>query len=536
MVSAAVAQPVIRSSTPVLNSASYIGPELVGSGSGIAQGSIFALWGSGFGDPDSFSSATTFPLKTTLGGVSAQITVAGTTTKAIMLNVYYGEQINAILPSATPVGTGTITVSYGGQTSAPAPIVVAPNSFGIYAANSEGLGEAAATDPQFNKNSIINTFHPGDTVILWGTGLGPVTWDETADPSTVGDFNSSLPVATQVYVGNAPAVTGYHGRSGCCSGLDEIVFTVPSGVQGCYVPVSVQAGAVMSNFTSIAVANSGNTCSDSIMGQDMIADLAAGQTVDFGWIQLNTAYNGDFASATFSQYTPATATLASYGVSSGYCMATENTINGPFPNDLSLPTLDAGAALTVSGPTGTFSIPQIYPGFLPGSYDSELGSGTTRVLWADMTFTASNGTGGTQVGPFSNASVIVPPLAARFIDFELNSSVPRSSNLSLTWDARGFGDPNGIATLGGYSAVVSSTDVVQSYAQFFCTVPVAPGQFSIPSQVLSFLPPSSYTADGYPYGGLWFFQYGTPGTFTASGLTKGIITAGTWSLTGVGFK
>jgi hypothetical protein len=215
-------------------------------------------------------------------------------------------------------------------------------------------------------------------------------------------------------------------------------------------------------------------------------------------------------------------------------MATEFTLDGPFPNDLSLPYLDAGAALRVSGPTGTFPVQQQpYP---PGDYYALLGSGTTRVLWAGMTFTASNGaTGGAQVGPFS-ASVMVPPLASKFINFEENSSVPRSSNLTLNWDASAFGDPNGTATLGGYSAILNSTGVLQSYAQFYCTVPVAPGQFAIPAQVLSFLPPSSYTANGYANGGLWFFQYASPASFTAPGLDKGIMTAGTWSLTGVGFK
>jgi len=533
---AAAAQPVIRTNQPpVLNAASYVGPELLGSGAGVAQGSIFALFGRGFGDANAFTPALTYPLQTTLGGVSVDITVGGTTTHAIMLNVIYGVQINAVLPSATPVGDGTITVTYQNQTSAPAPIHVVANSFGIFAANSEGQGQAAANDVSFNANSIIHTFHPGDVAIIWGTGLGPVSWDETMPPPN-GSFGN-LPAPVTVYVGNQPApaaASDYHGRSSY-AGLDQIVFTVPSGVEGCYVPVAVKAGAVLSNFTTIAVSSTGSTCSDSILGQDLIDKLAAGQSVSFGWVRLEGgAYISDFASASFNRFTPDTAKMASFGVSQGYCITTEYTYNGPFPNDSTLPTLDAGPQLTLQGATGTFQLSQNYPA---GSYFGVLqasGSATTRVLYSGLAFTLT-GPGGGDIGAFSTTRTM-PVQGGQMTNIGNYNTRPRNVDLTVTWDASRFTNPNGVATLGGLSEVLTADGTqTTAFAELQCTVPVAPGQFTIPAWVLSSLPPSGiYLAR--PTGYMWLGQYDTPTTFTATGLDKGLISAAEFFLNVVGYQ
>ncbi len=95
-------------------------------------------------------------------------------------------------------------------------------------------------------------------VCIWGTGVGPVAGDESA-----GALPGDMPqVPVEVYVGGLPASLTYRGRSGCCSGLDQIGFVIPSGVVGCNVSVEVKIGTVISNFPSIAIAQSGNVCTD----------------------------------------------------------------------------------------------------------------------------------------------------------------------------------------------------------------------------------------------------------------------------------
>ncbi len=326
-IAAAFAQPVIRTQQPpVLNSASYRTPGL--SGAGIAQGSIFALFGSGLG-PSNPVQAITFPLQTTLGGSTVAITVNGTTTDAYLDYVSPG-QINAILPSNTPVGSGTITVSYNKQTSAAAPIEVVASAFGVYTASSSGSGQAAATDLSNAQNSIIHTLHPGDYVTLWGTGLGANAAGDAQPPGKAAKIGS-----VTVYMGAAPVPADnlkYWGRSGCCSGLDQITFKIPDGIQGCDVPVAVDTGSGVGNVATVAVSSSGSICDDSIMGQNLLNQLAAGNNVGFGYIRLESLvapgvifgeYEEDYGLATFSGYTPQLAKFAEYGVSSGYCVAVD---------------------------------------------------------------------------------------------------------------------------------------------------------------------------------------------------------------------
>ena len=123
----ASAQPKVNS---VLNNYSYTLPGLPNYG--IAQGSLFDVFGVGIGPaqiptlPDLSKTALT----TNLNGVTVNITVSGTTVQAPLYYVSAG-QIAAILPSNTPVGTGTITVTYNSQTSATSPITVVPAAFGL---------------------------------------------------------------------------------------------------------------------------------------------------------------------------------------------------------------------------------------------------------------------------------------------------------------------------------------------------------------------------------------------------------------------
>src|SRR5215475_13692779 len=85
----------------------------------IAQGSIFVVKGSGLG-PANISIAPAAFQSTTLSGTSVTLTVAGTTVNALM---YYtsDKQVAALLPSNTPTGGGTITVTYNWQSSPPTP-------------------------------------------------------------------------------------------------------------------------------------------------------------------------------------------------------------------------------------------------------------------------------------------------------------------------------------------------------------------------------------------------------------------------------
>lgn len=128
------------------------------------------MTGSGLSDPGvpvlQSSAAPGIPL--TLNGTSVTVVVNGVTTHPALYYTSPG-QIAAVLPAATPVGAGALTVTYRGNTSAPAPIQVVASSVGI---NSYGVNTGIATDAVGAVITLNNSASPGQTITLWTTGLG----------------------------------------------------------------------------------------------------------------------------------------------------------------------------------------------------------------------------------------------------------------------------------------------------------------------------------------------------------------------------
>jgi len=405
-------------------------------------------------------------------------------------------------------------VTYNGQISAPAPIQVVASAFGIFTGTYSGYGQAIATDANYGVNSVINAFHPGDYVTLWGTGLGAIQGDDAATPPV-----GNLPVAVTIHVGDTSAPVVYAGRSGCCAGMDQVIFQVPQSVAGCAVPVAVEVGGTVSNIPTIAVSATGATCSDSIMGQDLLDKLAGGATVRFGYLRLESEFaqysgmaglGGDSAFASFSEYTPQTAYRAVYGVSRGYCAS--GMVGSLGFSDQSPAQLDAGSPITVAGRI-TISLTKPY-----GTY--VFYNAATRFLWSAWNY-AITAPGGDDVGPFAvNDTTSVP--SAAFTGLYPGGTVPRSGDLKVQWSG---GDPamqNGNVTIGAYSEAAPGA----VYVFLQCTAPAGAGQFTIPGWVLSLLPPSGTGQSGtlsYPLGWMWIGQYNNPVAFQAQGLDRGIV-------------
>jgi uncharacterized protein (TIGR03437 family) len=242
----------------VVNAASFANPVMPNGA--IARGSLFTVFDPRVADYPEVAHA--FPLPTTLGGeqYSMQISVGGATADAIMLWAGYG-QVNAILPSSLPSGEGVLRIFGGGMHLATHSIRVVDRSFGIFTQNSSGSGVGAVQnegpDRRLSDNSLFNAARPGQVAVLWGTGLGPVFGNEAAG-SLPGDI---LSPDVHVWVDGKDATLLYGGRSGCCAGVDQINFIVPEGVEGCYLPVAVQIGNIVSNYVSMSISASGGTCS-----------------------------------------------------------------------------------------------------------------------------------------------------------------------------------------------------------------------------------------------------------------------------------
>jgi uncharacterized protein (TIGR03437 family) len=239
-------------STGVVNAASFAAGRL-------AQGSMFSLFGTNLG-PVNGVQASDYPLPAALGDTSVRVSVGGRSFDAWMLYSSAG-QINAILPSNTPVGEAQIAVMHAGQTSAAATVNIVASAPGIFFQRTAGIDIAIAqnvasvTDYPLNQPSV--PAKPGQTVVLWLTGLGPAAADNVASGAAA-DM-TTLPIT--ISVGGVPAQRQYAGRQPQFAAVDNIYFTVPAGVPfGCRVPVAITVDGVAANLANIAVTADGSPC------------------------------------------------------------------------------------------------------------------------------------------------------------------------------------------------------------------------------------------------------------------------------------
>ena len=484
----------------VKNAASYEDPELPNGP--IAEGSIFNIFGSSMG-PAALAYATSLPLPINLSGTSINVTVGGTTVQCFMIYTSAG-QVAAILPSNTPAGTGTITVSYNGTVSPPMPITVAKSSFGIFALNQQGSGTGVIQDGNYNFNSPTFAFQPGETVVLWGTGLGPITGSDATTPPT-----GNLPgINVSVTVGGAPAAVTYAGRSGY-SGDDQVAFTIPSGISGCAVPVAVTvsgtngASPVVSNFVTLSV-GTGATCTDSEIPASLLQLFTSGNPVRTGSVllvrntNLNTAVTSDAGSASFNKYTPNNFFNGETDFIYGACIV----ISTPAAGGVAPTGLDAGAAINVNGPNG--AKPIAAEAGSPGDYIASFAR--TAPLYLDPgSYALNNGSGGADVGPF-NFNITVPA-AFTWTNNGQIASVPRSQPLTVTWSG---GDPNADVFVLGSSSVADG-----AVAIFECRTQASAGTFTVPAAILQALPASASSSptpanpNGTPLGTLGLLSSST---------------------------
>lgn len=466
--------------TGVYNAGSYAPAGLPNSG--IAQGSIFIVKGSGLG-PDLINQVTSYPLPTTQGlsGVTITATVGGVTETCIMIYVYDSIQLAAILPSATPTGAGTLTVNYSGSSGSIAITVLAAN-FGAFTLNEGGTGPAVVTDTNYNPITMINPAHSGETLVLWGTGLGPVTGNET-EPPPVTDLGSGV----QVFIEGQAAQVTYGGRSSS-PGLDQINFMVPAGISGgCKTSIAVLVKGVTGNVTSTSIAPQGQaTCADNfgaLTAANLQKAISSG-SLGIGFVEVSRVAGGDdtlvggFGSFTLNNLIRSFG--GSIGPSAGSCLSYESSseVLEP-PTDPIQSTLLATGTLTLTGPNGNKTI----AASATGSYLDTLAIAPSTYI-EPGNYTVSNGSGGANVGPF-NWSLALP---AYVTPTNIPTVVNRSQSLTLNWSG---GAAYNLVTVFGYSGVPVALPT-SSFVQFVCTANASAGTFTITPEILNLLPTDGY--------------------------------------------
>lgn len=224
----------------------------------LAPEAIGALFGSGLASNTETASTATLP--TTLGGVQLQVTDAAGTTREAPLFFISPAQVNFQVPQGTSVGAATLTILRDGATVGQGTATIESVTPGLFAANANGQGVAAAVvlrvtsdgtqsfEPVAQFNTASNSFEavPIDLgqatdqvfLIAYGTGLR----------------NRSALAAVTATIGGTNADVGFAGAQGSFTGLDQINIALPRTLAGRgIVDVVVGADGKTSNTVTINV-------------------------------------------------------------------------------------------------------------------------------------------------------------------------------------------------------------------------------------------------------------------------------------------
>lgn len=501
----------------VVNAANFISANIPAGA--IAQGSFFSIFGSGLG-PDTPQKASSYPLGTTLGGVSIKVT-QGTTSVAAIPVFVAPFQVNAVMPSNAPTGTVQVVVSYNGFTSAPVATQVAVTNFSIFAVSGgrgPGIIQNYVSATQLPLNTATTTAAPGDVVILWGTGLGPLPngASDTLPPSA-----GSLPVTVQVNVGTIAVTPLYSGRAPGLAGVDQINFVIPQNAPlGCFVPIQITAAGLASNTVTMAIATGRQACSDANpasslpqtggnQGTVVLSRLTftdAANTADTGVVDVGAAVfvnqtaGGSLGFGLFTSAPPPNTCTYYNNVNS-----LNSVLVGQLPSDLGAGTnLDAGASISIVGPNGVRSITYSDASTATSPYVGLLGAGgviaslglTADPLFLDPGSYTVTGTGGSGVGPFSIPMTV--STGATWTNRDQIAVINRSSGLTINWSGGDSTKQMGLI-LG-----LASNQTTNVSGLFTCLVTLDQHTFTVPASMMENLPATPGTTTGGVQSGLLF--------------------------------
>ncbi len=218
------------------------------SSGGVSPGSIISVFGVSLSALPS-AVADSLPLPTELGGTKV-------TTGRLAAPLFYTSpgQVNAQVPfEMAPGSTSTLTVTVEGTTSTSVDLPLVQFSPGLFSVAQDGRGPGAILHANGQPVSAASPAAPGETVMLFGTGLGPVdNPPETGKPALANPLSRTT-TTPQVWLNNLPAPVRFSGLAPDFVGLYQVNVEVPSGLAPGEYSVVLNIGGVSSNTVTIAV-------------------------------------------------------------------------------------------------------------------------------------------------------------------------------------------------------------------------------------------------------------------------------------------
>ncbi|MCW5983126.1 MAG: hypothetical protein KIT09_33865 [Bryobacteraceae bacterium] len=506
----------------VVNAASYAtgGP----TGVGVTPGSLVSIFGANLALAT--ESASGFPLPTALAGSS--VSVNGIPAPLLYVSP---AQINLQLPSQTtyplPFTGLQVVVSTPAGASEPAPVDVS-ETFGIFTADGEGCGQAAALNVASNGALSVNSSEspasPGDFISVFGTGIGGfLNPPPDGSPALTDPLSPALSGAVAIFdLAQPPEGTplilnvSWVGRAPGFAGVDQVNVRIPDTIrEGCAVPLAIIAGGGSSQPATISIHDGGGPCVDPPIAG--FGELTWERVVTSG-----TGLGGE--SETFTAAFPASPgkqAPPSILVQEGGNLANVNRYFGPSCPMPGYRNLEAGK-LTIQGPE--FGPMEAAPSLVEDQrvYRAVLPNGTIR----PGSFSVTAGAG-SNVGPFESNVRIGSGI-------NVTSSFPPGTNISsrqplvMNWTG---GDPDTwvtmrvvrhIKTRDNYSSVQvrtsSGTAILGTVGGNPGFLPGGPGP--VDSEIILVVTPDpdqvpAISASGLALGGRHLWKY----TYRFGGLT-----------------
>ena len=243
---------------PAISSGGVVSAGAFGAFTSVAPGSWMEIYGSALAANSRGWVAGDF------NGVNAPTSLDGTKVtiggQAAFIDYISPGQVNAQVPSNVATGPQQITVTTAGGTSAPYTVVVNSTQPGLLAPplfNIGGTQYVAAVFPD-NVTFVLppgaipgvasRQAKPGETIIIYGVGFGPVIPDIPAG-RIVHESNTLATVPFQISFGPAAVTPSYAGLAQTYAGLYQFNVVVPSVAKSDAVPLTFTLGGVSGTQT-----------------------------------------------------------------------------------------------------------------------------------------------------------------------------------------------------------------------------------------------------------------------------------------------
>lgn len=239
-----------NSATPSMQPGTVISASGFGAFTSAAPGSWIEIYGSNLAATTRQWTAADF------SGAKAPTALSGTSVmiggQAAFVAYISPTQVNAQVPSNVGAGPQQIMVTTAAGISAPFTLNLNPTQPGLWAPPSFQIGDKSYVGALFSDFATFalpsgaipgvtsRPAHPGETIVLYGTGFGEVT--PGVDAGQVAQQNTALTTPIEVFFGQTAAQVVYAGLAPTAVGLYQFNVVVPNIAPSDAVPLTFTLG------------------------------------------------------------------------------------------------------------------------------------------------------------------------------------------------------------------------------------------------------------------------------------------------------